>query len=120
MKRNQKTNPGLVSLILDLKRMSWKNNAPIWRDIAVRLEKPSKSWAEVNISRIALHVKKGETIVVPGKVLGAGDIDFSVTVGAYQFSNQAREKIEKAGGKVLQIADLAQKQPKGKGVRIIG
>ena len=120
MKRNQKTNPGLVDLILDLKRRSWKNNAPIWRDIAVRLEKPSRNWAEVNVGRIARHVKKGETIVVPGKVLGAGDIDFSVTVGAYQFSRQAREKIEKAGGKVLDLQGLAQNKPKGKGVRIIG
>ncbi len=120
MKRIRKTNPGLLALIQDLKKMSWKNNAPIWRDIAVRLEMPSKSWAEVNISRIAFYVKKGETIVVPGKVLGAGDIDFSVTVGAFQFSKQARDKIEKAGGKTMDIPTLAEKKPKGKGLRIIG
>ena len=120
MKRNEKTNPGLVNLIQELKKHSWKVDAPIWRDIAVRLEKPSRNWAEVNVGRIARFVKKGETIVVPGKVLGAGDIDFNVTVGAYQISNQARKKIELAGGKVIDIQGLVKAKPKGKGVRIIG
>lgn len=120
MKHNHKTNPGLCDLIQDLKKTSWKNNAPIWRDIAKRLERPSNNWAEVNVSRIARYVKKGETIVVPGKVLGAGDIDFSVTVGAFKFSKQARDKIESAGGHVLDLSNLAKKNPKGKGIRIIG
>ena len=115
-----KTNPGLIELIQELKRISWRNNSPIWRDIAKRLERPSKNWAEVNLSRISRYVKKGETIVVPGKVLGAGDIDFSVTVAAYRFSGQASQKIAKADGKCLDILGLATANPKGKGVRIIG
>lgn len=40
--------------------------------------------------------KKG----VPFKILGNGDIDKPLTVKAHAFSQPAREKIEKAGGKV--------------------
>jgi large subunit ribosomal protein L18e len=116
----KKTDPGLVSLIFDLKEWSRDNQAPIWRDIAKRLEKPSRVWAEVNISRVSLHVKKGETLIVPGKLLGAGDIDYPVTVAAFKTTQGAKKKITAAGGTVLTIPELVSKNPKGKGVRIIG
>ncbi len=115
-----KTDPGLVSLIFDLKKVSRDNDAPIWRDIAKRLEKPSRVWAEVNISRISYHVKKGETLIVPGKLLGAGDIDYPVTVAAFKATQSAKDKITAAGGSVLTIPQLLDKHPKGKGIRIIG
>ena len=38
------------------------------------------------------------------KVLGKGEISKKLTVTAHNFSKSAREKIEKAGGKVVQIA----------------
>lgn len=115
-----KTDPGLVSLIEDLKRWSWENQAPIWRDIARRLEKPSRVWAEVNISRISMHVGKGETLIVPGKLLGAGEIDRPVTIASVKTTRGAREKIIKAGGTVMTIPQLVKANPKGTGVRIMG
>jgi large subunit ribosomal protein L18e len=116
----KKTDQGLVSLIFDLKKWSRENNAPIWRDIARRLEKPSRVWAEVNISRISLHTKKGETLIIPGKLLGAGDIDYPVTVAAFKATEGAKNKITAAGGTVLTIPELVDKNPKGSGVRIMG
>jgi len=44
----KKTNPILTSLIQDLKKQAYENDAPIWKDIAVRLEKPSRNWPVVN------------------------------------------------------------------------
>jgi large subunit ribosomal protein L18e len=115
-----KTNPGLTELIKDLKKQSWKNKAPIWRDIAKRFEKPLKNWSEVNISHLARHVKANDTIIIPGKLLGAGQIDKPVTVAVYKASENAESKIKQAGGKVVQIRTLMTDNPKGKGVRIIG
>lgn len=43
----------------------------------------------------------------PVKILGSGDIDKAVTVKAHAFSKSAREKIEKAGGKVEIIVKKA-------------
>ncbi len=37
------------------------------------------------------------------KVLGKGEISKKLTVTAHRFSKSAREKIEKAGGKVVEI-----------------
>ncbi len=69
-----KTDMNLVALIEELKKDSRENGAGIWRDIALRLEKPSNNWAEVNLSRLERYTNEGEIIVVPGKVLGAGAI----------------------------------------------
>jgi large subunit ribosomal protein L15 len=42
-------------------------------------------------------VKKGELV----KILGEGEISSPLVISAHAFSKSAREKIEKAGGKVI-------------------
>ncbi len=118
--RQKKTNELLIKLIADLKKHSYENHAPIWKDIAKRLEKPSKSWAEVNIRRLAKYAKKGDTVIVPGKLLGSGNLDVPVTVAAYSFSESAKIKIRNSGGKSISISELVKINPKGKNIRIIG
>lgn len=115
-----KTRPGLVALVHDLKKRSWEHEAPIWRDIASRLEKPTRRHVAVNVSRIDRYAEAGETALVPGKVLAAGDLTKNVNVAALSFSEEARKKITAAGGKCWTVAELAQANPKGKNVRIIG
>lgn len=74
----------------------------------------------MNLSRINRYTKGGETVVVPGKVLGAGRIDHPINVAAFAFSERARSKILKAKGKCFSIPELTKKRPKGTGVKIIG
>ncbi|MFW6040395.1 MAG: 50S ribosomal protein L18e [Thermoplasmatota archaeon] len=120
MSIENKTNPILVQLVEELKEKSRKEEAPIWRDVAERLEKPSKNWAEVNLSAIERHTEEGDTIVIPGKVLGSGYLTKNVTVGSFKFSKSAKKSIEEAGGKSITIRKLADQNPKGSGVKIIG
>ncbi|RJS70494.1 MAG: 50S ribosomal protein L18e [Candidatus Syntrophoarchaeum sp. WYZ-LMO15] len=119
MSRRIKTNPTLLGLIDELKRLSRENNAPIWRDIAKRLERPRRRWPEVNISRINRYSREDEIVVVPGKVLGCGEIDHPVTVAAFSFSSRAREKIITEKGRAIDIRGLAEENPSGRGVKII-
>lgn len=114
-----KSNDVLVALLADLRRAARNQRAPIWRDIAVRLERPSRSWAEVNLSRIARVAPKGATVVVPGKVLGSGALPHSVTVAAFAFSGSAKSKIQAAGGHALSIGELVEKAPKGSNIKIV-
>lgn len=120
MKKLKKTNVNLLRLVEELKTLSYKKKVNIWKDVATRLSKPSNNWAEVNISRIARHAKKREIILVPGKLLGAGNIDIPVTVAAFHFSESGKKKIEVAGGKVLAIEELMKAKPDGSNVRIMG
>jgi large subunit ribosomal protein L18e len=116
----EKTNPALTTLIEELKRSAYENKAPIWKDIAERLEKPLRNWPEVNLHHINMHVHEKETALVPGKVLSTGALTKKVSIAAWSFSEKAHEKIKKAGGKSLSIQELVKHNPKGKDVRIVG
>jgi len=120
MSIEEKTNPNLISLIEELKDRAREKEAPIWRDVAERLEKSSKHWAEVNLSSIEREVEEGDTIVIPGKVLGAGILNKEVTVGAFKASNSAEKSIAEAGGEVLNLRELAERKPEGSGIKIMG
>lgn len=118
VKLTRKTNPRIVSLILTLKERANGDSAPIWKDIAKRLEAPSRNYAAVNISKINRHTAEGDVLLVPGKVLGAGLLDHPVTVAAVTFSESAVEKITEAGGKCLSLEEIMEANPKGSGIRI--
>lgn len=119
MSGTRKSNPRLLGLITALKKHSYENNAPIWKDTARRLGKPRRNWAEVNVSRISRYAREGEIILVPGRLLGAGRIDKSVTVASFYTSDAARRKIIASGGHVLTIEELMSENPKGSGIRIM-
>jgi large subunit ribosomal protein L18e len=116
----RKSNPNLETLIVELKRLSRENEAGIWRDVARRLEKPSRVWAEVNVSAIEKHAKAKESIVVAGKLLGFGNLTKPVNIAAFCASASAMRKVGKSGGKYMNILELAEANPKGSGVRIMG
>lgn len=115
----KKTNPRLSDLISLLKTTSRENEANIWRDIADRLEGPARNYAEVNLSKINRYAVNGDTIIVPGKVLGSGALELQVTVAALNFSASASEKIREANGSCLSIEELVSTNPKGSRVRVL-
>ncbi|MEF8880110.1 MAG: 50S ribosomal protein L18e [Candidatus Thermoplasmatota archaeon] len=119
-RKNLKTNPILITLIHELKKKAEENDTQLWKDIALRLEKPSRNWAEVNLGKISKNLDDKEIAVVPGKVLSTGNVDKKIKVAAWDFSDKAIEKIEKAGGKHMNIKELLDKNPKGENVRIMG
>lgn len=118
MKRTK--NDQLSELIVKLKTMAIEKKVNLWKRVAVDLEKPSRSRRIVNVYKIDSTVKDGEFVVVPGKVLGNGDISKPVTVAALSFSDEAVKKILSAKGKVLTLGDALAQNPQGKNVRIIG
>lgn len=118
-KRNDKSNPRLTELIRLLKHTSRENEVEIWSDIAFRLEKSRKNYAEVNVSKINRYAKEGETLIVPGKVLGSGVLEAGVTVAALSFSDAAVNKITGAKGACISIEQLMSQNPKGSRIRIL-
>ena len=117
--KTQRVNPSLLQLIDDLKEASRKHDAPIWKEVAERLEKARRSWASMNVGKISKVLKEGEIALIPGKVLGDGDITRKFEVAAYQFSRSAVDKISSSGGKAWTIRDLMAKHPKGTKVRLL-
>ena len=102
-------------------RKAFKNKrAPIWKHLENELANSGSHASEVNISKLASVTKEGETIVVPGKILGSGRINHKLTVCAFSMSQKLAKKLNDCGGKIVTIANLTQSYPEGKGVRIIG
>jgi large subunit ribosomal protein L18e len=120
VKKSKTTNPELIELIRFLRKQGKENQAKIWQDIAEDLAGPRRKRISVNLSHLNRHTEKNETVVVPGKVLGAGEIDHPITVAAFAFSEKGKAKIETARGKILSFADLVKKNPKGSNITIIG
>jgi large subunit ribosomal protein L18e len=109
-------NPQLKKLIEDFNRKGHEKGA--WRAIAKGLNRPNRQRHEVGLDRLEKFAKAKETIVVPGSVLGNGEITKPLSVAALKFSGSARAKIEKAGGKCLDISELDDKTVSK--VRIMG
>lgn len=117
--KHSKTNPELIDLIGHLKTASREHDARIWRAVAERLAKPRRNHATVNVTEICRIVTDGETVLVPGKILGTGLLDKRVIVSALSISATAKAKVEEAGGQWVPIRDLIVGNPTGTGIRIM-
>jgi len=107
-------------LAYDLKKASKSNDAPIWLKMSKLALKPSKVRRVLNLNKIAQLTKEGDVIVVPGKVLGTGNISHKITLCPFSISNVAATKIIEAGGKISSFDELTKQHPTGKGVVILG
>jgi len=115
--KSKKTNPRLSGLIKSLYEKYEEGKANMWLKLAKGFEKPSSTWASVNLGRLSRVTKKGETIVVPGKLLATGSLSHPLTIYSFNASKAAVASVKKAGGAYSNLEGLLQK--KAKGVRII-
>jgi large subunit ribosomal protein L18e len=110
----------LNNTIWTLRNALKKNKVPIWKAVIKELSRPRSNRREVNIGELAHVTKDKEVVIVPGKILGSGEISHKLTVWCFTISEVATRKILDAGGKILPLDSLIKKYPDGKGVRIIG
>jgi large subunit ribosomal protein L18e len=88
-------------LIRDL----WKTRRRVWRTISKKLSGPRRNRVEANLKRINNKTKEGDVIVVPGKVLGIGDLDHKLTIACLNCSRSALNKILDSGSTLLSIEE---------------
>jgi len=114
------TNQIVLQMVKELKGASKKNNAPIWSRLAELALKPSSARRTINIGQIEKFAKDNDVIVVPGKVLGTGNISHKITLCSFSISNTGAKKVLQSGGKILRFSELIKSYPTGRGVIIIG
>ncbi len=120
MKRTGPSNMHVLNLIKELKKLSIEQKVNIWKRIAEDLEMPRRRKRIVNLYKIDKYSQPDETVIVPGKVLGVGEITKPITIAALSFSESARQKITAQKAQALSIPELLKKNPKGNNVRILG
>jgi large subunit ribosomal protein L18e len=121
MKKISKTNLRTRKLIAALEKTWRKKRQAIWIDLAERLSKPRRKIIEVNIWKLEkLRKRFGEKIfVVPGKVLGFGNLNGSISVVALSFSKNAIEKINQKKGKHFLFEELLELNVKPSNLMIV-
>jgi large subunit ribosomal protein L18e len=113
-------NPQFTETLRLLRKKSREEDANIWKAVAGKLGTSKHKRVSINLNHMNRYSVEGDTIIVPGKVLGAGDLDHKLSIAAFNFTKQAKEKIEKAGGECLTIQALVDRNPKGSNIKIIG
>jgi large subunit ribosomal protein L18e len=113
-------NPPLAEMISQLEERGRLEKVPFWGALAKKLNRPRRKGYEVNMFKLEKNAGKKETIVVPGSVLGTGELSKPLTVAALKFSKSAEEKIRKAGGHTMSLERFIGETKNVKGVRIMG
>lgn len=75
-----------------------ENKKDIYKRVAKLLEKSVRKNISVNLNKLEKLsvVKAGSIVIVPGKVLGTGNVSKDIVVYAYKFSDSAKEKLKNA------------------------
>ncbi|KXB06652.1 hypothetical protein AKJ51_03255 [candidate division MSBL1 archaeon SCGC-AAA382A20] len=113
-----KTNPVLKETVRKLRKKSKEEGADIWKDLSQRLMTAERKKNPVNLAKINRHCEDGDTVVVPGKVTGYGNLEKNVTVAAFSFSKNARDEINEVGNAIT-IEELLQEKPEGSEVKVM-
>lgn len=115
-----KPNNQRLKLGAALEKEAKKSKRGVWKDVSEGVLASRKNRASVNIAEISRNCADGSSVIVPGKVLGAGRLEHKVTVAALSFSQSAKAKITSSGGKCMNIAEFVKSSTKTKNVRILG
>ena len=106
-------------LLVSLMDMLSREKKPIWKRVRKELDRPRRDRVEINLSKLQEYGPENGTVLVPGKVLGSGDLSKKLTVAAFSFSGTAKKLIAAAGGKTITIEALHKSNPEGRDVRIL-
>lgn len=113
-KKANPTNPILIETINLLE----EQDASLWNNVAENLGKVNRKRPEVNLSDIERNTEEGDTVVVPGKVLGSGRLSKEVNVAAFKASSSAKNQINQKGDFMF-IQDLVEDNPEAEGLKVI-
>ncbi|WP_414837965.1 50S ribosomal protein L18e [Candidatus Nanosalina sp. VS9-1] len=106
------------TVLLETIELLEHQDATIWKEVAENLGKVNRKRPEVNISDIERNAEDGDTVVVPGKVLGSGRLSKEVNVAAFKASKGAKSEIRE-NGEFMFIRDLVEDNPEGSNVKVI-
>jgi len=109
----RKRNPEIVKTIRAAKKKDK------WLKIAGILSGPRRSRISLNLTEIEKNSKKGDTVIIPGKVLSQGEISKKIKIVALSFSEKAREKLMKSKSDPKSILEEIKKNPDAKGVKVL-
>lgn len=119
IRSDRKTDENLKLIVQNLTELSRNNSSDLWRDVAKRINGGRRRYASLNLGKIDRHSNEGDVLVVPGTILGAGNITKKMTLASLHISRKALEKVQAAGCTYKSISELSEENPKGTNIRIM-
>lgn len=111
-KLRRKKNPFLVQTLLHAKKKAG------WDVVAHIAALPRRKKIEKNLDEIDGISQEGDTIVIPGKVLGRGNVEKKIRICAIAFSQEAKRKLKEKKCEIVSIEEEIQINPKYQGIKI--
>jgi large subunit ribosomal protein L18e len=108
------------SALAAAKSAARSSRKPVYRQAVKMLSRKTNRLVEVNVGKLDNMSSEGSVLLVPGKVLGEGDVTKELHVGAVAYTTSAAQKISSAGGEALLLKDFVAKYGEGKGVLLVG
>lgn len=110
-----------IELIKLLKTRYKKDKKNIWKALAAYLKKSRRlrKSIRINLDKLSyLNEKfKDKTFIVPGKVLGNGNIKGKIRVIAFEFSENAKRKLQ--GNEYYSLKEFLEKEGKEVNLMIV-
>tara|TARA_Y100000310_G_scaffold26446_2_gene25227 strand:- start:5110 stop:5481 length:372 start_codon:yes stop_codon:yes gene_type:complete len=112
-KLKRKTDKELVGTIIAGKKKD------SWNLVSMKISKPNRKQTDLNLDEIDSRSEEGDVVVVPGKVLGLGEIKKKIKISALAYSESAKKKLTEDGIEFNLIGEEIKKNPEAKDVRIL-
>jgi large subunit ribosomal protein L18e len=109
----RKTNPEVVELL----RLARKNKA--WAHLVKIISGPTRLYSSINLEQIDRKTSAGDTVVIPGKVLSAGNLTNKIRICALSISKSAMHKLKETKSEYCTIAHEIKINPKAAGIKIL-
>ncbi len=91
----------------------------VFKEIASILKGARRSRPEANLAHLNRIVKDGDVVVVPGKVLGSGELKHKIVLAALDWSESVAEKAKAAGASLITLPQMIEKYPNGSNIRLV-
>jgi large subunit ribosomal protein L18e len=101
-KLRNKKNPELVETIIQGKKKGFL-------EISNLLANTKKNKIELNLEEIDSMAKEGDIVLIPGKVLGNGNVSKKIEIIGFKFSKNAEEKLKELKIPFLLISESLNK-----------
>lgn len=119
IKTDRKTDERIKQTVDKLLELSRTNSSSLWRDLAKRLSGGRRRYASINLEKIDKLSNEGDTLVVPGSILGSGNLSKKLTLSSLRISQKALDKLKSAGCTYKTIEELSTENPKGSNIKIM-
>ncbi len=110
--RNMRKGTEIKSTIETIKMLRANKKAKLFVMLSKMIAVPRRKRKGVNLRKIDLYSKPNSVVVIPGKVLGDGELKHPVDIVALSATEEAAKKIKSAGAKMHDFKWLTERGPK--------